>query len=151
MKFDEFLKIRRKSACVSRRSVRAEYGQSIDISLVMADPEMTQLVDTIVDHAMLTNGLRSFRAEHYRGDCVNAVTMARLSLGMPLQDSVHLVSNMVAEAERQFIRNRPGDRRGPTVRPSTHVDLPRGNGAAAGRQHALVLPDRPLSGSRLRL
>lgn len=101
--FEDVVALRVVSSGSEPYAILVEYGLGIDVSDLAQHPQVRRIYDAMARHAALTNDLHSFRAEHYRGDHVNAVAMGCRFEGLSLQDSINRVCETIADAERDFV------------------------------------------------
>ncbi|MFE0063411.1 terpene synthase family protein [Streptomyces sp. NPDC059003] len=106
LSFAEYLTLRRHSVCVTPWCVLGEYGLGIDLSAIAEHPAFRDLIGAVTDHALLTNDLHSFRAEHYNGDDINVIAVLCRAEGLSLQGAVDRTSMMIHDAEHSFIQQR---------------------------------------------
>jgi hypothetical protein len=106
LSFEDLVALRLLSSGSEPYAILVEYGLGIDLSGLDQHQQLRQIYEAMARHTVLTNDLHSFRAEHYRGDHVNAVAMGCLVDGLSLQDSVNRVCETIADAERSFVDRR---------------------------------------------
>jgi Terpene synthase family 2, C-terminal metal binding len=104
--YDTYLKVRRDSVGMGMYFVLGEYGLGIDLTDEVADGPLRELVDTALEHIMLTNDVFSFRAEAAMDDYVNAVAVLCLNEGMSLQDAIDRVFTVVEGKRVEFLARR---------------------------------------------
>ena len=104
--YDTYIKVRRDSVGMGMYFVLGEYGLGVDLTDELASGPLRDLVDTALDHIMLTNDVFSFRAEAAMDDYVNAVAVLCLSEGLPVQDAVDRVFTVVEGKRVEFMARR---------------------------------------------
>jgi hypothetical protein len=104
---DTYLRVRRDSVGMGMYFVLGEYGLGIDLTDVLAaDRRLPDLIDTALEHIMLSNDLFSFRAECSMDDYVNALAVLMMTEGMELQPAVDRLFALIESKRTAFMTAR---------------------------------------------